>query len=96
MGDQHGDRAPVPGPAGGPGDGLEQGVLGLGVEVGGRLVEEEQQRVAHAGPGQRQALPLPARQFDAVEAPPELGVEAGGQRSRTAPAPARSAAMRIW
>ena len=41
------------------GEALEQRVLGLGVERGGRLVEHEQQRlVAHEAAGERELLPL--------------------------------------
>ena len=39
--------------------------LGLVVEAGGRLVEQEQRRVAHEGPRQRAAPALPGRQSSA-------------------------------
>ena len=58
---------------------LEQGVLGLGVEGGGRLVEHEDERlVAHEPAGQRQLLPLPEAHLDALgPGRAELGVEPG-------------------
>src|SRR6185437_15649682 len=43
----------------------KQGVLSLGVERGGWLVEHEQQRpIAHQAARQRELLPLPERQLD--------------------------------
>ncbi len=46
---------------------LEQCVLGLRVERGGGLVEHaEQRRVAHEPTSERELLPLPDRQLDAV------------------------------
>ena len=74
---------------------LEQRVLGLGVERGGRLVEHEQQRlVAHEAARQRQLLPLAERDLDAVgPGRPELGLEPGGQAlDTTSSAPARPTA----
>ena len=74
---------------------LEQGVLGLGVERGGRLVEHQQQRlVAHEAAGQGELLPLSEGDLDAVRpGRAELGVEPGREpRSTTSSAPARSTA----
>ena len=87
---------------------LEQRVLGLGVERGGRLVEHEQQRrVAHEAARQRQLLPLAERHLDAAgPGRAELGVEARrraarprrrrrpGRRPRRPPARRRGAAGR--
>jgi hypothetical protein len=42
---------------------------GLGVETGGRLVEEEQLRIAHQGAGQGHPLLLPARELADSAAP---------------------------
>ena len=56
-------------PAGrGPADRGHHPRLGLRVEVGGGLVEQQHRRVARQRPGQRDALPLPGR-----HAPPGLG-----------------------
>ena len=56
---------------------LEQGVLGLGVERRGRLVEHEHERfVAHEPARERELLPLPERDLHAfVPRGSELGVE---------------------
>ena len=69
------------------GEALEQGVLGLRVERGGRLVEHQQQRIlAHEAAGQGELLPLTEGHLDAVvPGRPELGVEPGGQPRRRRP-----------
>ena len=56
-------------------------MLGLGVERGGRLVEHEDERsVAHEAAGERELLPLPEGDLDAVvPRRPELRVEPGGE-----------------
>ena len=61
---------------------LEQGVLGLGVQGGGRLVEHQQQRGRpHHRAAQRELLPLAAGEFCAVvEAGPKLRLQPGRQR----------------
>ena len=71
---------------------LEQGVLGLGVERGGRLVEDQQQRlVAHEAARQGELLPLAERHLHAVwPGRAELGLEAPAARRATSScAPAR-------
>ena len=76
---------------------LEQRVLGFGVERGGRFVEHQQQRpLAHEAARQRELLPLPERQLDAVRPRrPELRVESRpAARSMTSSAPARPTARR--
>ena len=74
-------RPPSPRVARRLGVALEQRVLGLGVERGGRLVEHEQQRVvAHEPARQRELLPLAERQLDAARpGRAELRVEPGRQ-----------------
>ena len=66
---------------------LEDGVLGLGVERGGRLVEDEDVGLlAHEGARERDLLPLAAGELDAVLEPAaELRVEPFGQTRRRAP-----------
>ena len=63
---------------------LEQRVLGLGVERGGRLVEHEQQRlVAHEAARERELLPLAERHLDAARpGRAELRLEPGRQPRR--------------
>ena len=63
---------------------LEQGVLGLGVEGGGGLVEHEDERlVAHEPAGQRQLLPLAEAHLHALgPGGTELGVEARRRSAR--------------
>src|SRR2546428_9023704 len=47
--------------------GLEQGVLGLGIERGGRFVRDEEQRsIAHETSGERELLPLAETDIDAA------------------------------
>ena len=69
--------SPLPSARRAAGVSLEQRVLGLGVERGGRLVEHQHQRVvAHEAAGERELLPLPEPHLDAVvPGRPELGVE---------------------
>ena len=69
----HGDDDPIGGQARHVG---VDGGLGVGVEVCGRLVEEEHVGVAQAGAGDREAGPLPGGQAEALVA--EGGVEAAG------------------
>src|SRR5207244_1132941 len=61
---------------------LEDRVLGLGVERGGGLVQDQDVGLlAHEGAGQRHLLPLPARQLDAtLEPAPQLRRQAPAQR----------------
>ena len=63
---------------------LEDGVLGLGVERGGGLVEHEDVRLlAHEGARERDLLPLPARELGAVLEPAaERRLEPARQRRR--------------
>ena len=56
MGDDDDDRAAPRAPRGSPG----QRLFALGVEVGVRLVEHDQERLAVERAGQRHPLPLPA------------------------------------
>ena len=57
-------------PAASVAEALEHGVLRLGVERRGRLVEHQDVRLlAHERARQRDLLPLPARQLDAVVEP---------------------------
>ena len=75
---------------------LEDGVLGLGVERGGRLVEHEDVGLlAHEGARQRDLLPLPAGELGAVLEPaPERRVEAARERRHElGRAPARRRAL---
>ena len=67
---------------------LEDGVLGLGVERGGGLVEHQDVGLlAHEGARERDLLPLAARELDAVVRPlAELGAE---PRRRARPPPRR-------
>ena len=78
---------------------VEQVVLGPGVERGGRLVEDEERRVAEEGPGQGDPLPLPDRQVAAAgEVLGQQRVVAGGQLrrgSRRAPAARAAACDRV-
>ena len=70
---------------------LLDGGLGLGVEVGGRLVEDDDPRLGQQQPGDRQALALAAGQ--AVAALADDGVEAVGERrARASPSRACSSA----
>ena len=64
-------------PLGQPAHGVEHVGLGLGVEAGRRLVEDEERRVAHEGAGQGETLALAQRQAGAALAQP--GVDALGQ-----------------
>ena len=75
---------------------LEQRVLGLRIERGGRLVEHEQQRaVAHEAARERELLPLAERHLDAARPRrPELRVEpAPSAATTTSSAPARATAV---
>ncbi len=56
---------------------LEDDARRLGVDVGQRLVEEQHRAIEQERPGQREALPLAARQVDAVLA--ERRLERAGQ-----------------
>ncbi len=59
MGDENGDAATGAAIPCGCGIALEERMLGLGIERGGRLVEDQQQwLIAHEAAGQRQLLPL--------------------------------------
>ena len=80
----------------GAGVALEQRVLRLGVERGGRLVEHQHQRlVAHEAARQRQLLPLAERDVDALgPGRPQLRVQPRRSRSTTSSAPARPTAAR--
>ena len=55
-----------------PGEQFVQGALGLGVDAGGGLVEQQQPGLARQGPGQKDALLLAARQLADLAAA-ELG-----------------------
>ena len=78
-----------------PADRGEHVGLGLAVETGGRLVEQEEGRVAHEGPGQRDALALAGRQAGAALAERRVGAHRGGghdvgrARPRRGPPPPR-------
>jgi hypothetical protein len=66
---------------------LEDLELGAGVERGGRLVEDQDLRVAHVGAGDGDLLPLAAGQFHAVlEALADHLVVAAGRRAITSSA----------
>src|SRR5205809_250681 len=59
---------------------LKDFVLGARVERGGRLVEDEELRVAHIGPSQRELLPFTAGEVNsAIEAASHHLVEATGK-----------------
>ena len=81
-----------------PGERLLHGGLALGVERAGRLVEQQDARVAQQGAGQRDALALPAREALAAGADPgreafrQRGDEAGGRGGARRPRPAPSVA----
>ena len=67
-------RTVRPGPAA---DRLQHVRLGLPVQVGGRLVQQQQRRVAEEGPGQGDPLALAGREPGAALA--ETGLEPFGQ-----------------
>ncbi len=67
----------VPAPALGVADRVDQRLLALRVEIGVRLVEDQHRRVAVERPGQRDPLPLAAREPLAAGA--DLGVIAARQ-----------------
>ena len=67
-------RAPV----GHPLQRLGDQAVGPGIQRRRRLVEDQHPRIADEGPGDRQTLPLPARQAAAALA--DQGVVAAGQR----------------
>src|ERR1700678_3936198 len=60
---------------------IEKGTLGRGVEARGRLIEDEEQRLAsHHAAGQGELLPLPGREVSAAaEAASERRLESVGQ-----------------
>ena len=60
---------------------LEEGVLGFGVERGGWLVEDEEERVvAHEASGECELLPLTEGDVDSTgPGRAELGVETGSE-----------------
>ena len=60
-----------------PPHGVQHTLLGPAVEIGGRLVEQQEGRIPQEGPGQRHPLALPRRQARPVVA--EHGVEPVGQ-----------------
>ena len=74
-------------PAQGGVEGPLDGRLGLAVEVGGGLVEDDQARALEQQPGEGQALLLAAGQ--PVSAVAHDGVEALGQGADQRPAPGR-------
>ena len=67
--------------------------LGLVVEAGGRLVQQEQRRVAHEGPRQREALALPGREAGAALAEGRVGAQ-GETRAPRRSSPAASSGRR--
>ena len=77
---------------------VEEGHLGPHVELGGRLVKDEHRGTrsdGEEGTGERDALPLPAREVHAARvAAGEDGLQALGRPSTTSVAPAHSSARR--
>ena len=86
MGDQH--RHPPGGQLGEPEEHL---VLRPRVQRGGRLVQDQQLRVPHVGPGQRHLLPLAARR---ARRRPRTAGPASGRTGRPAAAATESARLR--
>jgi hypothetical protein len=74
--------------AGDPANGVEDRALGVAVEVGGRLVEQQQRRVAHNRAGERDPLSLARGQSGS----PVIVSRPWGSRSTTSESPAASIA----